>query len=433
MHSHLRGISDRLYSYWQALMAYPLPYRVLLMGSLVTSIGLSMFWPFMTVYMRGEFGISMGTIGLILTIQSAVGIASASIAGMAVDKVGRKGALLLSLGGNSAVFLAMAFTQRVEMWVALLLLWGLFDPIYRVGSQALVADLVPTEQRASAFALLRIIHNLGVSIGPGIGGAILVISYTPVFLIGAATLGFFVLLTGRFVPETLHTIVQAAECEVPAETKAYGYGRALRDSRFMAFCASLSLTTMTYLMMMSLLAVYMKDEFGLDEHYFGIMMMSNAALVVAIELWVIRKTSQYRPEYVLTAGALTTAFATALVIGSSTFAMFFVAMIILTVAEILIVPTAMNYATNLAPADMRGRYSSLYGLTWSLGSALGPLLGTQLGEHIAPVATWYGATALSLVASAGFWAMAWYYTPKTAETKPKEDVVVVEGPALAWE
>jgi MFS family permease len=423
----------RFSPYWQQFLRYPLPYRVLLMGSLITSIGMSMFWPFMTVYMRSEFNISIGAVGLILSLQSLVGIASTSLAGMGVDKLGRKGALLLSLGGNSLVFLAMAFTHQLALWIVLLLLWGLFDPLYRVGSQALVADLVPPAQRANAYGLLRIIHNIGVSIGPGIGGALLVISYTPVFIIAALTLALFVLLTGRFVPETLQTVALSESKSETSPRHDYGYGRALRDSRFMAFCTALSLTTMGYLMVMQLLAVYMKDEFGLDEHYFGWMMMSNAVMVVTIELWIIRKTSPYRPEQVLVWGALTAALATLLISVARTFEVFFAAMLVLTLAEILIVPTAMNYAANLAPADMRGRYSSFYGLTWSLGAAFGPLLGSQLSQQIAPVVTWYGATVLSVLAAGGFAWSLWHYPhlqPALAQGQPKEDVVVIEGPML---
>ena len=45
---------------------------------------------------------------------------------------------------------------------------------------------------------------------------------------------------------------------------------------------------------------------------------------------------------------------------------------------------------------MRGRYMSIYGLTWSVASGIGPLLGGFLNDNIAPVAIWYGAGIIGL-------------------------------------
>jgi MFS family permease len=57
---------------------------------------------------------------------------------------------------------------------------------------------------------------------------------------------------------------------------------------------------------------------------------------------------------------------------------------------------------NLAPADMRGRYMSIYGLTWSIGFGVGPVLGGYLNDNLAPVAIWYAGLALGLAATLGF-------------------------------
>jgi MFS family permease len=87
-------------------------------------------------------------------------------------------------------------------------------------------------------------------------------------------------------------------------------------------------------------------------------------------------------------------------------------MVVLTVGELLLVPTATALTASLAPAEMRGRYMGVYNLTWGVSYGLGPVMGGLLSDRIAPVATWYGALGIGLAAAAGFVAT-WRQTKKT--------------------
>jgi MFS family permease len=85
---------------------------------------------------------------------------------------------------------------------------------------------------------------------------------------------------------------------------------------------------------------------------------------------------------------------------------FWVSMVVMTVGELIQSPTASTYAANRAPEDMRGRYMSLYGLTWPLGAGVGPVLGGWLNDNISPQAIWIGALVIGLLSSTGFALMA---------------------------
>jgi MFS family permease len=77
-------------------------------------------------------------------------------------------------------------------------------------------------------------------------------------------------------------------------------------------------------------------------------------------------------------------------------------MVILTVGEMIMIPTSTALTANLAPADMRGRYMGVYGLTWGVAMGIGPVLGGTLNDHVAPVAIWYAGLALGVIAVGGF-------------------------------
>ncbi len=74
-------------------------------------------------------------------------------------------------------------------------------------------------------------------------------------------------------------------------------------------------------------------------------------------------------------------------------------MIVVTVGELMVIPTASTYTANRAPENMRGRYMSLLALTWGAGSMVGPLLGGFLNDNISPASIWYGGGAAGIIGS----------------------------------
>ncbi|MBM3121535.1 MAG: MFS transporter [Chloroflexi bacterium] len=380
-----------------ATAGYPRQFWLLFWGVLVNSSGSSMVWPFLTIYLRQRLDVPLTTIALLLTANSLAGLASTSIAGPAVDRFGRKGAMVLSLGVGCLFMLALGRVDTLAAAVALMIFKGMTDPLYRVGSDAMVADLIPPARRADAYALLRMISNLGVAIGPSIGGFITAVSYGLAFSIAAATALTYALLVAVFMRETIP--------QWPAEDRAKqarGYGPVLRDRPFLAFCIAYSFAGMAYSLMMVLLPVYMKENFGLPESAYGLILAANAAMVVLFQYGVTRLTQRYYHLPVLAVGSLFYALGVGSVALGAGFTAFLASMVILTIGELIMIPTSTALTANLAPADMRGRYMGVYGLTWGVAMGIGPVLGGTLNDQLAPVAIWYAGLVLGAVAMIGF-------------------------------
>ena len=153
--------------------------------------------------MREHLGVPLTTITLLFTLNAAAGLAAMSIAGPAVDRFGRRFAMIIGLVASGSILLAMSAAQTLPVWALLMLVQGLFSPFYRVGSDAMVADLIPPARRAGVYALLRMINNLGIAVGPAIGGFVIGVSYGLAFYIAAAANLLFVTLIVLFVRETL--------------------------------------------------------------------------------------------------------------------------------------------------------------------------------------------------------------------------------------
>jgi MFS family permease len=356
-----------------------------------------MVWPFLTIYMRQHLAVPLTTVTLLLTLNSAVGLIASFVAGPAVDRFGRKFAIVLSLAASSAIFVGMSLADQLQGWAVLVGLSGAFGPLYNVGANALVADMVEPERRAGAYALLRMAANLGVAIGPSVGGFVVAISYSLAFYAAAVTDIFFALLILLFVAEVIPAASLQAKSQGPR-----GYGAVLRDRSFLLFCGVYVLATMSYALMMLLLPVYAKENFTVVEREYGFIMATNAAMVVLFQFGVTRITERFHHLPVLAVGSLFYALGVGSVAWGGGFTAFLLSMVILTIGEMILIPTSTAFAANLAPPDMRGRYMGIYGLTWGLGFGIGPVVGGLLSDRIAPAVTWYGGMVMALGAVIGF-------------------------------
>ena len=80
--------------------------------------------------------------------------------------------------------------------------------------------------------------------------------------------------------------------------------------------------------------------------------------------------------------------------------LFILAMVIITIGEMVVAPTQQAVVAKLAPEDMRGRYMAVFGFSWTIPTAVGPLLAGLIMDNYNPNWIWLGAGIIMLVASA---------------------------------
>jgi MFS family permease len=405
-------VSRALQRFRRLSAEYPRQFWLLYAGMLISATGGSMIWPFMTIYVRQQLGVPMTTVGLLLTLNSASALVATLIAGPITDRLGRKGVMVVSLFARSAVFVAMSLADSLSAWAFLMAASGALNPLFRVGTNAMVADLIPPDRRASAYALIRMSANVGVAVGPAVGGFLAAISYSWAFYAGAAASAAFASLVLFFVVETLPLSQEGIDGgavaalstgeNTLAASALGGYQRLFRDRAFLAFCANSALAVVPTSLMFVLLPVYAKEQFAVPESQYGFVMATNAALVVLLQFPITRASERFPPLAVMAAGALVYALGVGSVALGAGFLSFLLSMIIITFGEMLLVPTGTTLTANISPPDMRGRYMGFYGLTWEVGIGVGPVIGGVLNDRIAPVAIWYGGLVIGLVATLGY-------------------------------
>jgi MFS family permease len=377
---------------------YPSQIWLLFWGTLTGSAGLSLIWPYLTITIRERAHVPLTQITLLFVLQSAASLLATTLLGPIMDRFGRKRPMLIGLLTSGLVLAAMSQAATLTHWAVLLALYGMVNMMFRIGSYAMVADLVESDQRASVYALLRMGDNVGIVIGPTLGGILASVSYTLSYLMAASTQ--FVLLF--MVSAVIHETLAQHEPDSSAERSSGGYGALLRDRAFFSVWGLYILVQIANSMVFMLLALYVKENYQITEARFGMIVGVNAVMVVALQYGVTRRTTRYAALPVMAFGALFYAGGSGIFALSQGFGGFLLGMIILTCGELLLVPTATAYSANLAPPHMRARYMGAFSLSFRIGAGIGPLAGGLLSDQIAPVATWYGALISCLIATAGF-------------------------------
>lgn len=374
-------------------------------GMLISAIGASAIWPFQMIYIRQTLNLPLSRITLLNMINSTMGLLMAFTAGPLADRLGRKWMIVAGLILNGAAYLLLSQASTFSQFALLLGLTGAVNPLYRIGADAMVADLIPSHQRVEAYALMRMIHNAGISIGPAVGGFLAARSYTLVFLWAASGLALFGIMMAAFSKETLPARQGTANPALLRE-KLGGYQDIFKDAPFISFIILFILAQFCSVLIWVLLGVYVKENYAISEQFYGWIPTTNALMVVTLQIGVTQISRRYKILPVMTAGAALYALAVTSIAWGSRFWHFWTSMVVMTLGEMLLMPTSSTFVANLAPQDKRGRYMSLYGLTWGLAAGIAPLLGGFLNDQFGPKMIWYGGGAAGLISVIGFTALA---------------------------
>lgn len=382
---------------------YPAQFWLLFAGMFISVLGMSMIWPFLMIYAKNKLALPMSQVASLMTVNAATALFFSFIAGTIIDRFGRKWTMVFSLFANGTGFLLFNHADTLTAFALIMALRGAVNPLYQIGADAMLADLIEPEKRADAYALTRMSKNAAIALGPAIGGFLADISYSITFYFAAAGLAVFAILIAVMAVETRPTEKPAI---VPAVEPFAGYGRIFRDRPFMGMVIGFTLTQICSTLVWVLLGVYVTENFGLSESVYGFIPMTNALIVVAFQVSVTNRSKNYPPLWVMTIGTFLYAMAVSSVALGTGFWGFWLSMVILTSGELLLVPTATAVAANLAPIDMRGRYMGFYSLSWQVAAGIGPLIGGILNDSISPQSIWYGGGVIGLIATFNFIRMA---------------------------
>ncbi|MFC6597132.1 MFS transporter [Kitasatospora paranensis] len=377
---------------------------------------------FLALYLTTDRGFSPAYAGLVASLFGLGSAIAAVVAGVLTDRLGRRPTLLAAQLGTALSTAVLGFCHGQVAIAVVAFLTGLASNASRPAVSAIIADLVPAQDRVRAYSLNYWAINIGFGVSAAAAGLIATHGYLTLFLLDALSTLLCAVVVFVRVPETRpERSAETAGADGPAGAAAgtaaagtaaagtkdgrglqVGLGAVFRDGRFMALVAVNLLLALVAQQGSTTLAVDMGRS-GISATGYGLVIGLNGLLIVLLQLPLTRLMEGRNRTGLLVVSALLTGWGfglTALAGGSAGFYAFTVA--VWTIGEIMAAPTMMGLVAELSPARARGRYQGVYSLSWSLASFLGPAAGGFLLEHAGGRAVWGACAVCGTVAAAAY-------------------------------
>jgi MFS family permease len=362
----------------------PAPVRLLVVGTLINKLG-SFIVPYLSLVLNREFHMSAAAAGGLITAYAVGSLISILAGGFLTDFLGRRTTLLVSLFGSGVLAMAMGLAPGAKAFVPLLLVFGFVAELYRPASHAIISDLLPSEDRATGFAALRVAINLGFAVGMAIGGLLVDWSWRVLFTADGVTTILFGATVFFFIHETRPTTAHPDSTGVAEVRGAPGPWRDGVYAQLMVSSVAFSLVVFCFLTILPLTVTLWA---GYPAAVYGAIVGFNGLVIAAFEISVVAWLQRFRRLRVAALGIVLSAVGFALTGAIPHWAWFLLTVTLWTGGEILTLPQQMSFIADWAPPEARGRYMALYSASWSVGFALNPILLMPLHARVGERVFW---------------------------------------------
>lgn len=363
---------------------------ILAAGQLLLYIGQGFTLVYASIYFVNTLGFSPTQVGIAIGSSGIAGIFGRIWVGQAIDSEGwgRRRTLLLAAVIPALACFCLAFAKTFALLVLGNLLLGLGISIYWPANLAMTTDLTTPENRTEAFALTRLVDNLGLGLGALLAGQYIAMdgSYSLLFILkGIAYLLFGGVIYGA--------IAETRPPSAVSRNVLQNWRQALSHRDLLTYLAANLLFTTYAAQHTSTLPLYLSNfvshgntATGFSEQWISYFFVWNSLLKIVFQLPITRRVKDAHPVTILLvalgfwSGGFWLVWVTGVApVGALGAAI--AAFTLISVAEILYSPAGVALVSSLAPSNLRGIYFSLESQCWAIGFMIGPAFGGWALDH----------------------------------------------------
>jgi MFS family permease len=351
-----------------------------------------MVLPFLALYFAKELKVSVSEAGLALVAFGLGSLISAPFVGRLSDRFGPLSIMKLSLFASGFMLFLFSFIDNYNIALIVTFLWSALSEAFRPANQTFISNETAPEQRKTAFALNRIAINLGMSIGPVIGGILAYYNYHLLFYVDGVTsimaAGF--LMISPFEKFHEEEVIREA---VLAPQKIY------KDKRFIYYILALLPVEFVFFQHLGAVPIYFVKELHYTEAIYGILMAINTVIIIFVEVPLNSGMSHWRDSSSLALGSLLCAIGFGMMAFSANIYYLVLSIIVWTFGEMIFFPSSASFLSNIAPKDKVGEYMGYYQMNFSFSFMVAPWLGAIVLENYGSTILWGATFVLASISS----------------------------------
>ncbi|BCJ44133.1 MFS transporter [Actinoplanes ianthinogenes] len=356
------------------------PGRTLVLAQLITNVGNGAFATCSVLYLTRVVGISPAMLGLGLSIAGVAGVLAGVPAGHLADRRGPRNVAALLIGLTGLASAAYIVLGSFPAFVAVACCYAVFDRGAYAARQALMASVLAGEHLVRARARMRVVTNIGMSVGAGLGALALLVdrpgAYYAVLALDAVTFFGCALLVLR-LPDTRPTAAPSR----PDEPKL----AVLRDGPYATITVLNMIMSLHMPLLDVILPLWIVHHTQAPTALAAVLVVLNTVTVVLLQVRVTKNidtlNSSVRASRLAGLVLLGVCVLFALSEGRSALAataLLVAAMALHVYGEMVQSSAGWVLAYELAPADRQGQYQGLFNSGMAVNQMIAPAILTAL-------------------------------------------------------
>lgn len=341
-----------------------------MIGMVINVTGSSFLWPLNAIYIHDVLGKSMTMAGIVLMLNSAAGVVGNLLGGFLFDRVGGYRAIIIGLLTSVASAIGLVWNNDWPFYVIFLITIGFGSGMIFPSMYAMAGSVWPDGGR-KPFNAMYVAQNIGVAVGAALGGVVANISFQLTFVANAGMFVIFLLLAAL----TYHQI-NVANVKPSGASKVSGIQDKSRFSALLVLCSGYLLTWIAYVQWQANIGPH-TQTLGVSLNQYSLLWTINGALIVFVQpliSTVVKYVAKTLKSQIII-GSMIFIVSFFVVSNATQFSGFVVAMVILTIGEMLVWPAVPTIANDLAPKGREGFYQGVVNSAATGGRMLGPVIG----------------------------------------------------------
>jgi len=355
--------------------------------------------PFLSIYLTTQLGFSKTQSAIVLCCFGIGAIMGSNLGGRLSDKIGNFKVMALSLAGMGVTFISIVFFTGFYPLCFWMILVGLVASMFSPAAFSAVSMWGNPDNKTRGYSLLRLAINLGISIGPALGGFFAFkYGYHWLFVLDGVTC-FIALATLFYVLGHRNFKYDKTKPKVKETSSPYS------DGTLLLFLFFNLINMVAFFQILFAVPVYFKEELLMDEWLIGAFFTANGLLILFLEMPIvhhIERANKYFKPLAWGAILIGIAYLSLSIFDNPIIAIISYSLLV-GIGEVINFPLIPSLAMRRSDEHNQGKYMGVVSMMFAMAFLLAPISGLPIIEYIGFEMYWYIAASFSIVSGLGLW------------------------------